>query len=146
MLLNLHTRLPAGSRLTCLFDYFQRRGDVSRADRAVEEGKNSQLYRYSGRKNNWVNNTLAPSVFALPADVRHISLKASNTYETERGTADRSPLSLSLATVTAERPEEELPLNAFLDALTSITEARGFEDCKPVITSSQTPALDVAFS
>lgn len=144
MLLALHLRLPEGCRLTCLFDYYQRRGDVERSDRAVEEGTRSQPYRFSGRNNAWVENDLASSVFAVPADVRHIVLKASDYSEIEKD-VNRAPLGLSLATLNAEHPNG-LPMSDFLEEVTAITKARGFQDCKPVITSSQTPTIDMAFS
>lgn len=136
MMARLHATLPAGCRLTCLFDYYQNRrapDDVSH--RHIERDPLKAPYQYDAARNAW--HAAQESSVPFPADIRTMSLRADVGHE---AVPKAAPLALSLASVLSQQtaaPSGDLRPKDLADRLEATAQLRGFRNPRTVLSASQ---------
>lgn len=143
LLRHLHSKLPPGCRLTCLFDYQDRVDDNLMTDgsqKAIERDRLSSPYQYAKKQKSFVE---LEDSYRFPSDIRTIALKGQRAPGED--SSARNPLGLALATALARHPEG-VSSPHLMDEMEKVARARGFGNVKPVFSSSQMLDLNKPFS
>lgn len=140
---HLHSHLPSGCRLTCLFDYQDRVDGNMVSDgsqKLIEKDPFSSPYQFSKKQEQYLQ---LEEFYPLQADIRTLALKGQHVAGEDH--ISRNPLGLSFAAAMARHPGGVL-VPALLDEMEGIARLRGFKNVKPVLASTQYNDLNQPFT